>query len=171
MKTPYLAALLMTAFLSASCAPGMHLDTRNATGADVTGTYRVIYFGCNFFNDLETIAFLQKEDSRYVFEPYAPDFQYRVAKGVPAEEAIASAEKFVKCSGSFLRPEMSSVLAPDGSILGFEVRPLHIPLTYGIEDVLQTNYYIKGEKVLIAIKLVPEIAKMLQGGTDAGKDK
>jgi hypothetical protein len=171
IKTPYLAAFLATALLSASCAPGMHLDTRNAMESDVKGNYRVIFFGCNFFNDLETIVLLQKEDSRYTFEPYAPDFQYSVTKDIPAHDALASAEKFVKCNASFHRAELSSILAPDGTVLGYEVRPLYLPLTYGLEDVLDTNYFIKGDKVVATIRLVPAIAKKLQGGTDQGKDR
>jgi hypothetical protein len=170
-RTPYLAAFLVTALLSASCAPGMHLDTRRAMESDVQGTYRVIFFGCNFFNDLETIVLLQNEESRYPFEPYAPDFQYSVTKGIPARDALASAEKFVKCSASFRRAELSSILAPDGTVLGYEVRPLYFPLTYGIEDVLDTNYFIKGDKVVATIRLTPAIAKMLQGGTDQGKGR
>ena len=88
-KTLYLFLLMIgVVFSSVSCAPGIRLNTQGAQDSEVAGNYTVIYYGCNFFNDLETIAFLEKEDGKYPFEPYAPDFEYRVKKGLPAKEAM-----------------------------------------------------------------------------------
>lgn len=164
MKISWLTFFSLVALLCASCAPEMHLNTQGAMESEIKGTYRVIFVGCNFTDDLETIAFLQKEDSRYTFEPYLPDFQYRVEKGVPASDALASAEKFLKCTTSFRRSQLSSIIAPDGSVLGYEVRPLYFPLTYGIDDVLETNYFIRGDKVLISIRQTQRIERIHRGG-------
>jgi hypothetical protein len=162
-----LAAFLLVALFVASCTSGIRLNTQGARYSEA-GTYRVILFGCNFNNDLETIAFLDKEDGNYTFEPYAPDFKFKIKKGVAAKEALQEAEEFVKCNTSFLHAWIYGIIGPNGEILGYEVRPFYEPLTYGSEVVLLTDYWLKGDKVVIRIRLDPTVEMMLQGG---GKGK
>ena len=159
-----LAALLLTVSLCVSCTPGIHLNTQRAHDSDVKGIYSVIFYGCNFFEDFETIAFLDKEGDQYSFEPFAPDFKYRVKKGMAATEALAAAKEFVSCNTAFRRAQLSGVIAPNGEILGYEVRPLYDPFTFGFSDVLYTYYWMKGDKVVITIKLDPSMERMLRGG-------
>ena len=153
-RTFHILLLMLGVFLGAvSCAPGIHLNTRGAQDAEVTGTYTVIYYGCNFLNDLETIVFLQREDGKYPFEPYAPAFEYRVKKGLPVKEALESAMKFVSCNASFSRAQVNAIVGPDGETIGYEVRSLYQPLTYGAGDVLYVNYGLKDGKVVINVGL------------------
>jgi hypothetical protein len=162
-KTFYILLLMAgVLFSSISCAPGIRLNTRGVQGPEPTGNYTVIYYGCNFLNDLETIAFLEREGGEYHFEPYAPDFRYRVKKGVPPKEASETAMKFVSCNNSFSRAQIRSVLAPNGETIGYEVRPLYLPFTYGSDDVLDVNYRLKEGKVVITIRLLPSIETMLR---------
>ncbi len=170
-KTACLAAFLLSVLFCFSCAPGIRLNTQGAQDSEVTGTYRVIFYGCNFFNDLETIAFLDGEADQYTFEPYAPDFNYRIKKGVAAQEALGEANKFVNCNTSFSRAQLSKIVAPNGDTMGYEVRPLYYPFTYGVDDVLYTDYRIKGDKVVITIRLVPSVQKMLQNGNGVENEK
>ncbi len=149
-------------FGAVSCTPAIRLNTQGARAAEAAGNYTVIYYGCNYINDLETIAFLEKEGSGYTFEPYAPDFEYRVKKGLPAKEAMETAINFVKCNSSFSRMQVSEILGPDGSTIGYEVRPLYEPLTYGAGDVLFVSYGLKDGKVVINVRL-QEIAPQ-EGG-------
>ena len=170
-KTLYILILMFgVLFGSVSCAPGIRLRTQ-AQSSEVKGNYTVIYYGCNFLNDLETIAFLGMEDGGYDFEPYAPDFKYRVKKGLSAEEAIETAIKFVSCNTSFNRTQVSGILAPNGDTIGYEVRPLYLPFTYGVDDVLYVNYWLKNGKVVINIRLVPSIEMMLQDGGRSHREK
>ena len=170
-KTFYVLLLMFGMFFgSVSCAPGIRLNTR-LQDSEIKGSYTVIYYGCNYFNDLETIAFLDKEDGEYNFEPYASDFKYRVNKGVSAEEAIATAIKFVNCNTSFSRVQVSSILAPNGETIGYEVRPLYRPFAYGFDDVLYTNYWLKDGKVVIYVRLLPSIQMMLQDGGESHREK
>lgn len=164
-KTFYISLLMFgVLFGSFSCAPGIRLNTQGGQDSKITGNYTVINYGCNFFNDLETIAFLAKEDGKYPFEPYAPDFKYRVIKGLSAEDAIATAMKFVKCDASYSHAQVRSIFAPDGETIGYEVRPLYLPFTYGVDDVLDVNYWLKDGKVVITVRLAPSILMMLQDG-------
>ncbi|SPP99847.1 hypothetical protein NBG4_120054 [Candidatus Sulfobium mesophilum] len=162
-----LAAFLLVASLVVSCTSGMRLNTQEARYSEDAGTYRVILFGCNFNNDLETIAFLDKRGDKYDFEPYAADFKFKI-KGVPAKEALKVAEEFVNCNTSFLQVQTYGIIGPNGEILGYEVRPLYEPLAYGDQDVLLTDYWLKDDKVVIKIRLKPSVERMLQRG---GGDK
>jgi len=147
-----------------SCASGPRLSTQAAQDSEVTGNYTVIYYGCNFLNDFETIAFLDKEDGAYNFEPYAPDFDYRVRKGLSAKEALESAMEFVNCSPSFSRAQVSKILGPNSETIGYEVRPLYQPFTYGAGDVLFVSYGLKDGKVVITVRLWEVMLQ--EGGTN-----
>lgn len=168
-KIVCLAAFLLVALFVVSCTSGIRLNTQGETRySEDAGTYRVILFGCNFNNDLETIAFLDKEDDKYAFEPYAPDFKFKIKKGVPAKEALKEAGEFVNCNTSFRHFQTFGIIGSKGETLGYEIRPLYEPFTYGAEDVLLTDYWLKDDKVVIKIRLNPFIERMLQGG---GGDK
>jgi hypothetical protein len=162
IKNMLFPLFLLCALSYTSCTPGIRLNTQAAQDSQVAGTYTVIFYGCNFLDDLETIAFLDKEDDRYTFEPFAPDFNYRVKKGIDAKDALAEATKFISCNSSFSRAQLSRILAPDGDTIGYEVRPLYHSFTYGVNDVLSTDYRIKGDKVVITVGLVPSVERMLE---------
>jgi hypothetical protein len=130
------------------------LRAEEAKASDITGTYTLILYGGNYPDDLETIAILDREGDRYNFEPYAPDFEYRVKKGEPAKKALREAEKFVSFHYSFLRSQISRIIDNKGKTIGYEVRPLYQPLTFGISDVLDVYYLLKeGGRVKVLIRL------------------
>jgi hypothetical protein len=137
----------------------------------VTGTYTVIFYGCNFYEDFETIAFLDKEGDQYIFEPYAPDFKYRIRKGVGEKEALAEATNFLHCNTAFQSSQLSKIIAPSGVIVGYEVRPLYYSFVYGSGDVLLRDYRIKDHKVVIWIKLAPWVENMLSGGSGKNDER
>ncbi len=150
MLVVFLAAISLAA---SSCALGNRLNMKSAAESDVTGSFTLILYGCNFYDDLETVAILDKEGDPYTFEPFAPDFKYRVKKSVPAKEALATAREFAACHNAFRRAQLSMLVDSKGETLGFEVRPLYMPFVFGTRDVLQTDYRIKGDKVVVRIWL------------------
>lgn len=152
-----------------SCAFGNRLHSVGADSAAVTGTFTLILYGCTHSDDLETLAVLDGEGDLYTFEPYAPEFNYRVKQGVPAEEALAEAEHFIMCHNSFQRPRLSRLVDLNGNTAGYELRPLYLPLTFGVADVLDSDYSIKDNKVTITIRLIPSVERILpHGGSDTG---
>lgn len=155
--------------LNVRCASlsGESLRTEAWPAVDV-GSYTLILYGNRFYNDLKTIAFLDLEGDRYVFDPYAPAFDYRIAKGVPAREAFKKAEHFVSENPSFWRTQLSRIVDKRGNVIGYEVRPYYRPLAAGLSDVLDINYYLKNGKVRIAIQL--KVPEPLLGG-DGNKQK
>jgi hypothetical protein len=134
-----------------------YLKTKEAKAEEVTGNFILILYGGSHMNDLETIAFLDKEGDQYEFEPYAPEFDYKVKKGVPAGDALKEARKFVSFHNAFWRSQLSKILDDKGNIIGYEVRPLYRPFVYGRDDLLEVYYRIKDGKVIVYIRLAPEI--------------
>ena len=125
-----------------SLAVAKFLKTEEAKYDEVTGTYNLILYGGRHINDLETAAFLDREGDQYEFEPYAPEFDYKIKRGVPAEEALKEAKKFVSFHNAFWRSQLSRILDEKGN------------------DLLEIYYRIKGDKVIIEINLTPDIFKI-----------
>lgn len=163
-KTFNMVLMFGLLFGSVSCTKEIRLNTQWDQDAEVKGNYTAIYYGCNFLNDLETIAILEKEGNKYPFEIYAPDFQYRVKKGLSSTEAIETAKKFVNCNASFTRSKVSRILAPNGETIGYEVRPLYLSYRYGVDDVLEVDYRLKDKNVVITIRLRASTEMMLKNG-------
>ena len=162
--------MLFLAVLLSSCALGNRLTMKQTGESAVTGTYTLILYGCTHYDDFETVAILAKEGGGYPFEPFAPDFKYRVIKGVPGKEAIEEARKFVYCHTAFHTSQLSRLVDEKGETLGFEVRPLYMPFVYGVDDVLDTYYRIRDGKVIVTIRLQPSIERMLSDGGSHDKD-
>lgn len=140
------------------------MRTEEANPASVTGTFTLILHGGGYYNDLKTVAFLDLEGDAFVFEPYAPAFDYRVEKGVPAREALHKAENFVSGQSSFLRPMLIKILDRRGNAVGYELRPLYFPLTYGYSDILDIAYWEKDGKIKIIIRNIPSVENRIFDG-------
>lgn len=163
------SAVLCIAFLTA-CATGNYLKTEGAKDADIKGTFSLILYGSRHLNDIETIAILDIEGDGYSFEPYTPEFDYKIKMGIPAKEALEEAERFVSWHSLFYRTQLSRILDYKGNIIGYELRPLYQPLAFGVSDVLDVDYRIKDNKVIVRIKLKQQIERMLFNG-DKSKEE
>jgi hypothetical protein len=174
-KMFYILLLFGLLFGSVSCTKEIRLNTQEAQEAEVSGNYTAIYYGCNFLNDLETIVILEKEGGKYQIEPYAQDFKFRVKKGLSAEEALETAKKSVNCNALFRSTNVKRILGPDGETIGYEVRPLYLPYRYGVEDVLDVDYRLKENKVVVTIKLRASMEMLLKDNkgilSDRDKDR
>ena len=160
-------ACLFVMLFCLSCTLGGSLHVQGAQDADMTGTYTVILYGCNFNEDLETIAFLDREGDQYTIEPYAPDFKYRTRKGMGATDAFVKAEEFIQCNTAFKGSQLREVIAPNGKTVGYEIRPFYDAIVYGAGDVLAVDYFLKGDKVVAQIRLAPSVERRVSGGSSA----
>lgn len=147
------------------------LKTEKAKAADITGVFTLILYGGRHSDDIETIAIFDYEGDQYNFEPYAPEFDYRIKRGISAREALNEAEKFVSFHNSFYRSQLSKIIDNRGNIIGYELRPLYLPFSYGVSDVLEVDYWLKeGGKVKVTIRLTPSVEKTrFHGGIDEEK--
>ncbi|HWR58768.1 MAG TPA: hypothetical protein VN328_07765 [Thermodesulfovibrionales bacterium] len=164
-----IAAMVVT--VNVPLAAGKDIRTEEARIADITGTFTLILYGGRFSRDVETVAFLDPEGDKYTLEPYAPDFDFRVIKGLSAKEASDKALHFVKAHFSFWTSQLSRILDDNGRAVGFELRPLYDPLTFGNPDVMDINYSLKGDKIRIYIKLKPDTERRLFGGGSIDSDR
>ena len=146
------------------------LRTEEANPEDISGTYTLLLYGARFSDDLETVAILDPEGDKYHFDIYAPDFDYKVKKGVPAKDALAEAQKFVSFHNAFFKSILSRILDKDGKTIGYELRPLYNPVVYGISDVLDVHYFLKESgRIKVFIKLEPSIERLrFPAGTGHG---
>src|SRR5512137_1894744 len=120
MSTVLLLLILFAAvaiFLGCQADPG--LRTEEVPPQDVQGTFTLILHGARHSDDLQTLAVLDREGDAYEFKVFAPDFDYRVKKGVPAREALEEALQFVGFHSSFHRSRVSRILDPQGRTVGY----------------------------------------------------
>jgi hypothetical protein len=158
MRTLRNFTLLITVLLfvteSSAFALKTPLRTESANPSDVSGVFTLILYGANYSDDLETVALLDNEGDGYTFEPFAPQFNYKIKKGIQAQDALKEAEQFVSFHNAFWKYHLSKILNPEGIPIGYEVKPLYRPFVYGFSDILDIYYWLKGDgKVKVVIKL------------------
>lgn len=163
------AALLVLILSCVSCTPGVRISAQSWQG-EISGAHTVIYYGCNFSEDPETVVLLDTEGDQYTIEPYAPDFKYRIRKVVDARDAFPHIEGFLRCNTAYLGSQVRRIVAPGGQTVGYEVRPTYDPFVYGVRDVISVDYQLSGDKVIAYIRLDPAIEKLLYGGSSAIED-
>jgi hypothetical protein len=156
----FIASLVLTL---GSCAGGKQLRTELAEDSEITGSYTLILFGTRNAYELKTIAFLDKEGDGYELVPYAPDYDYKVIKNLPASEALKKALDYVKWPRDYRSSQVCKILDGQGSVIGYEVRPLYDPLAYGISNVLVVQYWVQaGGVVKVTINLHPTAESYLR---------
>lgn len=158
-----ICAIFIMAFLTASVgcvAAGKRTHTEPMREAGASEVFTLILYGGNYSDDLEAAAFLDMEGDAYNFDIYAPEFNYKVSKGLQFEEGLKKAKEFVSGNSSFHQYRLSSIVDDKSYIIGYEVRPLYLPYTYGTDDVLDIDYTEKGNSVIVNIRLKPSIENM-----------
>jgi hypothetical protein len=171
MKTNKYIQLILVAILSLVVfgvfpAEGKSLTTVEATAIDVPGTFTLILYGGRHFRDVEALAILDLEGDQYTIEPYAPEFDYRIIRGLSAKDALERAEAFLGSHYAFRRAALSKILDDSGKTIGYEVRPFYSPLSFGLTDVLDVDYALRTDgKVRAYIHLKPQVERQLFGGS------
>jgi hypothetical protein len=139
----------------------MNLKIELVNAEQVQGTFTLILYSGPWLQRIANVAFLDREDDRITFDPYAPDFDYKIFKGIPAKEAIARAEAFVSTHSSFHHSQLACIRDEYERIVGFEMRPMYLPTTYGTSDVLFIDYDLEDNKIIIHIRINPDVERML----------
>lgn len=154
----YAMIILAVLTFSIGCAglrTGIH--TESVKAGDNSGVFDLILYGGNYSNDLETAAFLDRQGDAYNFAINAPEFNYRTIKGLSFEEGIGKAREFVSSSTSFHQVQLTSIVNDKSQVIGYEVRPLYLPYSYGTDDVIDIWYAEKGNKVVVTVRLKPSV--------------
>jgi len=167
----FLSMLLVFSLCSACAVNQSYIQTKGAEKAEIAGNYTVFLYGANHYNDIATVAILAPTDGQYKFDIFAPDWAYRTEKGVAGKAAVAMADKFVSWHSSFARTQTSKILGPYGEVIGYEIRPLYMSTTFGKEDVMYVDYFLKeNNRIEVHVHLYYDVEKKLQGD-GADKDR
>jgi hypothetical protein len=150
-------------------AQGLRLE--KAYENEINGSFKVLLYGSRHGNDLETIAFLDPLEDGFELELYTPDFNYRVENKMDAKEAIKIAKTFVGWHSSFKSYSIGKLISTDGRVLGYEVRPLYMPIDYGMSDIFDNSYWLRGNKVVIRIRLHESLERRLYDIDPSREDK
>lgn len=164
-----IAALMVIAVFLASCAGGTTLGARDMRApVELSGTFDLILYGGTHSDDLETVAFFDIVGDGYELVPYDPDFEFETLKAVDAEEAMGMARKHVGWHREVIRTHMRRIKSETGSTIGYEMRPLYSPITFGETDILEIRYWlVEGGKVMISVDIKDRIKdKFRQNGND-----
>lgn len=162
----FLATLFMT---SDSFPAKMPLKTEEAKELDVIGVFTLILYGGRDANDIETLAILDIEGDQYTFEPYAPEFDYKMERGLSGKEALYRAYKFISYHPAFWHSQLSRIADEKGNTIGYELRPLYMPFVFGISDVLEVYYSLRNGKVVAVIRIIPSIERALPERTSVSE--
>lgn len=152
---------LLCAYMLCSCAAVPVLRTQGATPAEVNGTFTVFLYGARYSEDIETVAILDREGDPYTFVIRAPDYDYKVIRGMTGEEALSRATEFVSFHHAVRDTHLGRILDFAGNTIGFEVRPLYLPLEFGYSDVLYVAYHITNGTVMVRVSLRSEVRRRL----------
>jgi hypothetical protein len=153
----FIALLLATVVLQ-SCMTGIRLRTTSADRSAVSGTYTLLLYGCHYPDQIDNVAILVADNSRYPLEIYDLDTSFKVKKGVPAQQAVAEADEFVRCGFHRIwQTQISKILDNSGGTMGYEFRPLYDVPEFGTPDVLMINYSLKDGKVRAYIRKIPAV--------------
>ncbi len=146
------AVLLALSFGLQACVFGPRLKVE--PGGQVqnkTIRYDLILYGDRYYEDLHTVAILGIEGSHYKIVPYAPKFEYTVVRNVGGARAMETAVRFFEDTNpNFTGTMLSRILGPDGDVIGYEIKPLYQPFVYGMSDILDTSYWLKGKGTVLA---------------------
>lgn len=149
-------ALLAATFALQSCMAGIQLRTTSADRSAISGTYTLLLYGCHYPDQIDNVAIMVAENSRYPVEIYDLDTSFKVKKGVPAQQAVSEADEFVRCSFHRIwQTQISKILDDSGGTLGYEFRPLYNVIEFGTPDVQLINYSLKDGKVRAYIRKIP----------------
>jgi hypothetical protein len=143
------------------------LQTLSANPEDMHGTFTLLAFGRRHGNDLETVVIFDAEGDGYYFDLFAPDFDYKIMKGMSAKAAYKRAVEFVSFHHAFSRTRLIRILNSKGKTIGFELRPLYRPFVFGRSDLLDVFYWPKEEgRIKVTIRLIPMVERTFFKGTD-----
>lgn len=163
MKALTSLLIFVNALFFTGCHPAVQnpVKIENARREDITGIFTLVLYGKSHANDIETVAILDIEGDGFTFSPDAPEYYYKIRKGIPAREALQDAIEFVNWHRAFHRVQISRIVDSRGAVLGYEVRPLYDPLAFGVFDVLDIGYRLTDSTVMVDVKLIYIVERQL----------
>jgi len=149
-------AVMCFALTALSCLTGRQLSMEPANASVISGTYSVMLYGCKYPDDRENVAIMVNEAGPYPLELYVPDFMYVVKRGLSARQALAEANRFIRCSfHDVWSTQLLRIPDEKGGTIAYEMQPLYSPLEFGSAEVVLSSYVLKQGKVVVYFFINP----------------
>jgi hypothetical protein len=153
-----LSSIVLLAAILSSCALGSQLKTETSDPKTIQGAYDLFTYGCRYPDDLEHAAFLIAPEKSNMVDLFVPATSYKIKRGLPAGQALTEANAHVRCGVRTVQ-EIRVHRIPDGAggTLGYEILPRFAPTDEGGMDPLLVSYSLKEGKIIIYIRLFPDV--------------
>ena len=149
-----LPSLIITFFLtvSLSCSTGMYLKSEAVSETDMSGPFTLFLY--SEYEEIK-IAILDIEGDEYTLEMAGSPHNYVAVSGIDADTAVKSAVGHIYSQ----RNRWNKILAPDGSVIGFDFRARYNIFRFGVPDILDVSYRVEGKKVIVSVDIKHSIRK------------
>jgi hypothetical protein len=140
-----LAILFPVVLLQNGCTSGILLSSRPIAARDTgRGSYNLILYGGQNPRAADSVAILDRTDDPYTILPYGAAFNYRIIDNLSADEAIKRGRAFISDLTSYRATEIREIDGPKHTVIGYELRPLFMPLETGrLGDFVDTSYVLQ----------------------------
>jgi hypothetical protein len=166
MKSSSIKVFILLSLLSlilTSCAGGKNLRTTPSTAESISGIFDVTFYSNQDYDGLKQIVILDLVDDAYEIVLYEPKYYMQTVKHAKGDDAEKSAVEFLKDHPNYINYKINKILDKEGNAIGFEIRPLYAPATYGITDVMQNYYTLEDDgKVRATITLKGQIRRIFE---------
>ncbi len=163
MRISVFFVVLCAIFPALSYGDDSSIKTEAGEYIQMDETYTLILYGARHGNDIETVAIFDIDGDEYTIVPYAPPFDFTIERPVDSSKVMKRAMEFISWHPLHRGSSLNNIIL-SGRVIGYELRPLYDPLSYGLMDVLDIDYRLKGKDVVVRIRLIPQIERVLHDG-------
>ena len=137
------------------------MKTEKVDVSEIKGVFSLILFSGPWPDAVGSVAFLDREDDRIQMEPYTPEFNLKIVRGLAADDALKHAEAFISRHSSFRSNRIAKITDDFERAVGYEMRPLYLQTTFGAEDILDISYRQRDNHIDIYVRLDPSVERKL----------
>lgn len=146
-----LVAVLCVVFLPLTGCVSALTQTPLEANAISAGTYTVILYRGYGYRDLDSAAFLDKEgDGISLAENGSESGVIRMHK-LGSAHAVQEAEYFLGHHADFDYAQIQALSTSDGTLVGYEIRPIFRTIDASGNDPLQITYATAGNRYLFTV--------------------
>ncbi|HSW62656.1 MAG TPA: hypothetical protein VLH56_04985 [Dissulfurispiraceae bacterium] len=162
LKRIFLYAVLLLWTAAIPVAEALTLRLELAEAKEVSGPFSVVLFDSGLGNGIQRVAVLDRDGDGFRFEPYAPEFEYKIIRGLSGQDALRRAQEFLAVTPDIWKHQLSRITGTAGAVIGYEVRPLYQRPAFGTDDVLEISYRVQGEAVFIHMRLIEAVERLFR---------
>jgi hypothetical protein len=139
----FISFVILLVIVNNMYSKGTYLKTETAHADEIQGVFTITLYGGN---DPKQAVFLDIEDDEYTFVINDSSHNFKVAKGVSAEQALQEAVDFIDSQNHRIKRILFQA-----KTIGYEIRPIYQTLQFGRPDILDIQYRAEAKKVNVSI--------------------